>query len=78
MGIELTHKRDKLDEKIVEYRINLNIKITWGSLSLRLRDPQGLAGTITYPIVHWRAFLLYSLLYQRSICISCIYFYSSI
>ena len=30
----------------------------WGSLSLRLRDPQGLAGTITYTIVHWRAFLL--------------------
>ena len=24
----------------------------------RLQDPQGLAGTITYPIVYWRAFFL--------------------
>ena len=36
----------------------------WGSLSLRLRDPQGLAGTITYPIVHWRAFYFSIFEYQ--------------
>ena len=29
-----------------------------GSLILRLRDPQGLAGLISSPIRHWRAFLL--------------------
>ena len=30
----------------------------WGSRSRRLRDPQGLEGTITCPIVHWRAFFI--------------------
>ena len=40
--------------------------VPWGSRSPRLRDPQGLEGTIICPIVHWRAFFI---LFHHFICL---------